>query len=144
MKTTIKFSLILLILFTLSCKKEDFREIYTGSYTFKIKHHYNIVYSVDYIVPIDTIYYYIGNIQKSSDFNYKITVDWGNGILINLNDVLYTQKNNFTIDSQGNLSFPEMGNNYFFGKIKNDTINFTFHFGGYIHPYWQVTGTKIK
>src|ERR1700690_1457139 len=106
-------NLILILFLISSCKKDqtDYRDKYLGEYYFAIEYIHNTPeghFPSDWnIVTIDTSYSYSGYIAKSDAYKNKIIVDWGYDTIININDVAYTQKSNYTIDLKGNLSMPE-------------------------------------
>ncbi len=158
MKTVLKLCLCLIFLFT-SCKKEDkgydYRDKYIGKYDFNIKYsypNYKWVDSLQYYIVIyrDSNYFYSGFVLKS-DFHYnKIIADWGSDTIAIINNNVFTQKSEFTIDSIGNLCYPEYGGSghshlYPPSYIYGDTMCFTICSGGLgSYSCWNVNGLKIK
>ncbi|MFZ4798139.1 MAG: hypothetical protein ACOYMA_11645 [Bacteroidia bacterium] len=141
------------ILFTACSKEEiksDYRDIYIGNYTFYILHGYPVFMpDKGYFRTIDTNYTYNGSIKKSNNTN-KIIVDWGKETILSVPPIAYTQKSELTIDSNGNLSYPEYptwANHRFMEPafIKGDTIKFIITAGGNPTLFeWKVTGIKKK
>jgi hypothetical protein len=127
-----------------------------GNYYFEIEYSYPTYSWIDSI-PVgftdwhDTNYTYNGSINKSKKSYNKIIVDWGNDTLAITNNVVFTQKSEFTIDSEGILSYPEyypgFGNTCLFkpSYIKDDTIKFLIGSGGLgYYVKWQVNGIMMR
>ena len=134
----------------------DYRNQWMGTYDFNIAYSYPTflphpeIDGAVIIVYKDTTYFYLGSVGKSASHSNKILVDWGNDTIGTVNYKLFTQKSELTIDSSGELSYPEYGGfgyNEFFppAYIKGDTICFIICCGGLgAHESWNVKGQKIK
>ncbi len=117
----------------LNNEQPDYREKYIGNYSFTINHHFVISVGADSSAWIDTTYAYLGNISIVDSSKEKILVDWGSDTIFSAGDIFWTQKSNLTVDSFGNLTWPEYGDYYrtYFlgGEIKNDIIEFWISWG---------------
>jgi len=90
--------------------------------------------------------------MTSASHSNKIIVDWGNDIIANVNGVIFTQKSELTVNSDGRLTYPEypaFSNfsfyNTSFSYISGDTIRFGISEGGLgFWRQWEVIGLKIK
>ena len=148
--------LFVLIVFFSSCKKNDteldYRDQFIGNYTFENIYSYPTDDSIRIYKYKSINYKYNGSIKKTDGFDNKITVDWGNDTIGIIISEIYTQKSDLTVDSIGNLSFPEyshhaLGNTYFNlpSYIRGDTIKFNFTYGGHMwFNIWDVKGIKKK
>jgi hypothetical protein len=144
-------SIILLLAFIPGCKKEDsdYRDKFTGRYHFEIEHEYRTVHgSIFNLIYVDTVYYYDGNVSKSLNFENEILIDWGSDTLFITNNIAYTQKTEFKIDSNGHLKDLDTLDHQLDsgGYIHLDTIKFYLRLdegmAGQLYSHWTVAGLK--
>lgn len=129
----------------------DYRNQWVGAYDFTIRYHTYLPYPFE---NEDTTYSYSGSIAKSVSYSNKILVDWGDNTIGGNNDVVFTQKSELTVDSNGKLTYPEYDiyesyNWYFYGTpysyISGDTIRFGISTGAAAFALrWEVLGLKTK
>lgn len=143
--------LIFIMILAGSCKKDkvepDYRDKFTGNYSFCINYIHTLVDASNYpqikIYSIDTSYSYDGSVVKSDEAFNKVLVDWGNDEMKMTTEGVYTQKSSIIIDSAGNLTTP---GKWHLGNIKEDSINFSIWnengMAGMLYSIWKVKGIK--
>jgi hypothetical protein len=131
-KFSLRAIIILSFICTLSCKKRDYRDQYTGNYNFTVKED---IYTFGDSISSDTVYYYPGQIingNSGDDINIYFLPDNF------MYHSLYVK-----IDDHGNLHKPQMsglGWGFTGSFTTNDKIVFVFDLANGLRD--SVTGNK--
>jgi len=140
--------IIILLSGILSCEKNDpdYRDNYTGNYTFMIEKISRTLTGDVFVMRYDTSFY-TGSVKKATSPD-EIAVNWSNdSIDIEGGASLDRSHTIMTIDENGNLDC-DVNDDAFWkpAYIHSDTIRFTFYCGkGMAHKLWiewNVTGLK--